>query len=187
MDPEPGLESLMGDYQRGDLMAATTLVNRLSPQLQRFFAVQGTSRREAEDLLQETWLRVHQVRHTWRPGAPVLPWMYAIARHIRIDHFRNTLRRQSKTAAFAKENRAAAPHGAVDPSLDLEALLSTLPDSQREVIAMLKVADMSLEEIALATGSSVGSVKQKAHRAYEKLREILEKLGMRSTSERARR
>src|SRR6476646_5424358 len=168
MDPEPGLESLMLDYQRGDLMAATALVKRLSPQLHRFFAVQGTSRREAEDLLQEAWLRVHEVRHTYRSGAPVLPWMYAIARHIRIDHFRKTLRSQSKAAAFIKENSAAAPSGAPGLGLDLEALLSTLPDSQREVVAMLKVADMSLEEIALATGSSVGSVKQKAHRAYEK-------------------
>src|SRR4051794_23045726 len=158
MDPEPCLESLMLDYQRGDLMAATSLVNYLSPQLQRFFAVQGTSRREAEDLLQETWLRVHQVRHTYRPGAPVLPWIYAIARHIRIDHFRQTLRRQSETVALAKATSAAAPSGGAASGLDLEALLSTLPNSQREVVAMLKVADMSLEETALATGSSVGSV-----------------------------
>ena len=182
MDSEPGLESLLLDYQRGDLMAATSLVNRLSPQLQRFFAVQGTSRREAEDLLQETWLRVHQVRHTYRPGAPVLPWLYAIARHIRIDHFRQTLRRQSHAAALAKAATAAAPSGGAAAGLDLEALLSTLPDSQREVVAMLKVADMSLEETALATGSSVGSVKQKAHRAYEKLRQLLENRGMRSTT-----
>jgi len=49
------------------------------------------------------------------------------------------------------------------------------------------VADMSLEETALATGSSVGSVKQKAHRAYEKLRQLLEKLGMGGTTERVLR
>jgi len=48
-----------------------------------------------------------------------------------------------------------------------------LPESQREVVAMLKISGMSLEEVARATSSSVGSVKQKAHRAYEKLRELL--------------
>ena len=56
---------------------------------------------------------------------------------------------------------------------DLEALLAPLPQSQREVIKMLKVSGMSLEEVARATSSSVGSVKQKAHRAYQTLRERL--------------
>jgi RNA polymerase sigma-70 factor (ECF subfamily) len=60
---------------------------------------------------------------------------------------------------------------------DLEALLGSLPESQREVVVMLKVSGMSLEEVARATSSSVGSVKQKAHRAYEKLREVLTGLG----------
>jgi RNA polymerase sigma-70 factor (ECF subfamily) len=61
---------------------------------------------------------------------------------------------------------------------DLEALLAPLPESQREVIEMLKVAGMSLEEVARATSSSVGSVKQKAHRAYETLREKVSAMGL---------
>ena len=56
---------------------------------------------------------------------------------------------------------------------DLQVILGTLPESQREVIAMLKVAGMTLEEAARATSSSIGSVKQKAHRAYESIRERL--------------
>jgi RNA polymerase sigma-70 factor (ECF subfamily) len=48
-----------------------------------------------------------------------------------------------------------------------------LPESQQEVVKMLKVAGLSLEETARATGSTVGSVKQKAHRAYRRLRELL--------------
>jgi len=68
----------------------------------------------------------------------------------------------SQLAARAPENRKGD---------DLQALLAPLPESQREVIEMLKVAGMSLEEVARATSSSVGAVKQKVHRAYEKLRE----------------
>jgi RNA polymerase sigma-70 factor (ECF subfamily) len=64
-----------------------------------------------------------------------------------------------------------------DRGPDLEALLAQLPESQREVVAMLKISGMSLEEVARATSSSVGSVKQKAHRAYEKLRELLTAVG----------
>jgi RNA polymerase sigma-70 factor (ECF subfamily) len=56
-------------------------------------------------------------------------------------------------------------------------LLEKLPDSQREVIVMLKVSDMSMEEVARATSSTIGAIKQKAHRAYARLREIIEKEG----------
>ena len=73
---------------------------------------------------------------------------------------------------------AATPGRGSGGTPDLEALLAPLPESQREVIEMLKVAGMSLEEVARATSSSVGSVKQKAHRAYEKLRERLSGMGL---------
>jgi RNA polymerase sigma-70 factor (ECF subfamily) len=178
MWPDSDLEMLMVRYQQGDFAAATALIHRLSPPLHRFFIVQFASRGDADDLLQETWLRIHEVRHTYRAGEPVLPWLYAIARHIRVDHYRKTSR------AVAREQRledlpevaAALPAGSGGAS-DLEALLAPLPASQREVIEMLKIAGMSLEEVARATSSSVGSVKQKAHRAYEKLRERLTGIG----------
>ena len=60
---------------------------------------------------------------------------------------------------------------------NFERLLTHLPDSQREVILMLKVSGMSLEDVARATSSTVGAIKQKAHRAYATLRGILEKEG----------
>jgi RNA polymerase sigma-70 factor (ECF subfamily) len=172
MDSDAGLESMMVRYQAGDFAAATILVKRVSPQLHRFFLVQFLSRRYADDLLQETWLRIHEVRHTYRPGHPVLPWIYAIARNVRVDHFRKAQRTELREQSLAESPELAHPAGtAATP--DLEALLATLPESQREVIAMLKVSGMSLEEVACATASTVGSVKQKAHRAYEKLRGLL--------------
>jgi RNA polymerase sigma-70 factor (ECF subfamily) len=51
--------------------------------------------------------------------------------------------------------------------------MSFLPDSQREVLTMLKVLGMSVDEVARATSTTAGSVKQKAHRAYERLRSVL--------------
>src|ERR1043166_7890630 len=92
MQPDPALEELMVRYQAGDASAVAELIQRLSPPLHRFFLAQFVSRRYADDLLQETWLRIHQVRHTYRPGEPVLPWIYALARHIRVDHYRRTRR-----------------------------------------------------------------------------------------------
>jgi RNA polymerase sigma-70 factor, ECF subfamily len=175
MPSDADLESLMVRYQQGDLSAATDLVTRLSPALHRFFMVQFVSRRYADDLLQETWLRIHEVRHTYRPGEPVLPWLYAIARHIRVDQYRKTRRTEVREQQVERLPETAAFER--DSGPDLDAMLAILPESQREVLVMLKVSGMSLEQVARATSSSVGSVKQKAHRAYDKLRELLTSAG----------
>jgi RNA polymerase sigma-70 factor, ECF subfamily len=165
------LEMLMVRYQQGDFAAATVLIDRISPHLHRFFLAKSMSRADAEDLLQETWLRIHRVRHTYRPDEPALPWFYAIARHIRVDHYRKSIRVASGERELVEMSKgvSAASHQVGE----LEALLEPLSESQREVIAMLKVEGMSLEEVARATSSSVGSVKQKVHRAYKKLRETM--------------
>jgi RNA polymerase sigma-70 factor (ECF subfamily) len=179
MQPDSDLEMLMSRYQRGDFAAATALIHRLSPQLHRFFVVQFASRGDADDLLQETWMRIHEVRHTYRAGEPVLPWFYAIARHIRVDHYRKARRTAAREERLEEMPEVAAVLPARSGGTpDLEALLAPLPQSQREVIEMLKVSGMSLEEVARATSSSVGSVKQKAHRAYERLRERLSGMGL---------
>jgi RNA polymerase sigma-70 factor (ECF subfamily) len=153
-------------YQEGDLAAATALIHSISPRLYRFFAAQAVSRGEADDLLQETWLRIHKVRHTYRPGEPALAWFYAIARHVRVDHYRKAMR----TIIRERELEEIAGTAAAGTD-ELEALLAPLSTREREVVEMLKVEGLSLEEVARATSSTVGSVKQRAHRAYKKLRE----------------
>src|SRR5260370_3669851 len=86
------LDRWMERYQQADPEAPATLVGALSPALLRFFKSQVANREQADDLLQETWLRIHRVRHTYRPGEPVLPWIYAIARRVRVDGYRRTRR-----------------------------------------------------------------------------------------------
>src|SRR5258707_15123506 len=86
------LDRWMERYQQADPAAPAALVGALSPALLRFFKSQAASRQQADDLLQETWLRIHRVRHTYRPGEPVLPWIYAIARRVRVDGYRRTRR-----------------------------------------------------------------------------------------------
>lgn len=167
MDAQADFERLMALYQEGDLGAATTLIHSLSPKLYRFFAAQATSRTEADDLLQETWIRIHKVRHTYRPGEPAVAWFYAIARHVRVDHYRKVIRTTIRERELDEVADFEDVAGAADT---LRALLAPLSSGEREVVEMLKVEGLSLEEVARATSSTVGSVKQKAHRAYKKLR-----------------
>jgi RNA polymerase sigma-70 factor (ECF subfamily) len=97
-----------------------------------------------------------------------------------VDHYRKAVRTTAREQRLEEMSHLAAMSpGETSRGDDLEALLAPLPEGQREVIEMLKVAGMSLEEVARATSSSVGSVKQKVHRAYEKLRERMSAMGVR--------
>jgi RNA polymerase sigma-70 factor (ECF subfamily) len=128
-------------------------------------------------MLQEVWLRIHRVRHTYRPGEPLLPWVYAIARRVRVDSYRKRQRIASRERAVEVLPESAA--GTPEEKTDLPAfedLVASLPESQREVLTMLKVNELSLEDVARATSSTVGAVKQKAHRAYQRLRSLLERV-----------
>ena len=167
------LDRLMERYQQADPNAPAALVAALSPALLRFFRSQVASREHADDLLQDTWLRIHRVRHTYRPGEPVLPWVYAIARRVRVDGYRRRRRIAIHETTMEVLPEAPAPAKPRNTLPAFETLVAALPDAQREVITMLKVGGLSLEEVACATSSTVGAVKQKAHRAYERLRKML--------------
>jgi RNA polymerase sigma-70 factor (ECF subfamily) len=172
--PLNGPDYWMERYQQADPDAPGALINALSPALLRFFRSQSGSREQADDLLQETWMRIHRVRHTYRPGEPVLPWAYAIARRVRVDGYRKTRRVTAHETAMEVLPEAPQTVERRGSLFDFETLVAALPEAQREVIVMLKVGGLTLEEAARATSSTVGAVKQKAHRAYEKLRTMLE-------------
>jgi RNA polymerase sigma-70 factor, ECF subfamily len=178
------LRSLMTRYQSAESAALEELVRRLSPPFLRYFAASGINREDAEDLLQDCWMRIHRARHTYRSSEPVLPWLYAIARHTKLDEYRRRRRRQAREVLVAAipENlqraESPAPLERLENELENEEigrLLAGLPNSQREVVLMLKVSGMRLQDVARATGSTVGAVKQKAHRAYRALRRALAK------------
>jgi RNA polymerase sigma-70 factor (ECF subfamily) len=176
---EADLPELMVRYQAGDSAAVEMLVRRLGPRLWRYFAaLPRISRSETEDLLQECWIRIHRSRHTYRPEEPLLPWIFAIARHTKLDAWRRRRRRDAREILVATAPEAISIGAQTTAgSTDLDRLLKELPESQREVILMLKVSEMSLEEVARATSSTVGAVKQKAHRAYARLRQLIGKEG----------
>jgi len=161
-------------YQQADIEAASIMITGISPQMFQFFLAQVRNRSHAEDLLQDLWLRIHNARRTYRPGEPVLPWLYAIARRVQIDDYRRKSRIRSHELQTEQlpERVASEPRNTVPEMADL---LKDLPPAQREAVLLLKVAGLSLEEAARATGTTVGAMKQKAHRAYTTLRRSLSK------------
>ena len=167
------LERCMIRYQQGDAGETAALIEALSPRLYNFFAAQLGNREDADDMLQDVWLRIHRVRHTYRPGEPVLAWVFAIARRVRIDNFRKRRRINAREVAAAVLPDPPAPNEHRNQMPAFDELIAELPESQREVLILLKVNGLTIEEVASATSSTPGSVKQKAHRAYERLRGAL--------------
>jgi RNA polymerase sigma-70 factor, ECF subfamily len=174
-DPScPSVEQLMVAYQNGDAAAAQSLVDLLSGRLLAFFSSEMGNRPEADDMLQEAWLRVHRARHTYRSGEPLLPWMYAIARRVRVDNYRRRRRiERREVASDALEDSPGRSPGRSNDAPSFRELVAPLSESQREILLMLKVNGLSIEEVARATSSTVGAVKQKVHRAYDRLRASL--------------
>jgi RNA polymerase sigma-70 factor (ECF subfamily) len=169
------LESLMRRYQESDSTAATLLAGKLNGRLLGFFAAQIRDRDRARDLLQDCWLRIHKARHTFRPGEPLLPWVYAIARRVQVDHYRKVQRiARHEVQEEIKDIPAPVPaeRSGGSGSRGVTELLERLPPQQRETILLLKVSGLTLEEVARATGTTVGAVKQRAHRAYVNLRRL---------------
>jgi RNA polymerase sigma-70 factor (ECF subfamily) len=165
-------------YQQADRRSAELLMEALAPLLRRFFMSTTDGRQYSDDLVQETLLRLHKARHSYRPSDPLLPWVFAIARHAKIDYFRRRHRtavRESSVEPEALARYAAPAEQQIPDVADFQSLVSSLPESQQQVLTMLKVLGMSVEEVARATSSTAGSVKQKAHRAYERLRSLLDK------------
>lgn len=169
------LKELMEKYQAGDRRAAERLVEMLNPSLARYLYATSLGPLNLDDLLQECWLRIHKARSSYQPGEAPMPWILAIARHARIDFYRRWQRssgRETELQDFSDEsgrNPKLAGKQAMAGDEMLQ-MLRNLPDSQREVLVMMKVNGMSIREAAAATNSTPAAVKQKAYRAYQTIR-----------------
>jgi RNA polymerase sigma-70 factor (ECF subfamily) len=99
--------------------------------------------------------------------------VYAIAHRVRIDNYRKRSRISSREVGTDVLPELQARNDQPSDLPPFDEMVAALPESQREVLVMLKVNGLSIEEIACATASTPGAVKQKAHRAYERLRSLL--------------
>lgn len=117
---------------------------------------------DAEDIVQETLLAIHLKRHTWMTDAPVLPWIYAIARFKLIDAFRRRKRRMEVDLEEAAD--VALPVEDRLTSHEIDHALSRLGEVQRSVVSAVSVSGFSIREAALRLNMSEGAVRVSLHR-----------------------
>jgi RNA polymerase sigma-70 factor, ECF subfamily len=177
------LEALMDRYATGDDTAFAALYDGLSPPLYGFLVRLTRDQSFAEDLVHETFLRIHRARGAYRPSAPVLPWSFAIARRLFLDDIRRFKR--ERLAVQRDDDRKSDP-GIPTPEASaeeiaqaraLEAVIETelakLPESQATAFRLLKQEELSISEAAAILGATETTVKLRAHRAYVALRKVV--------------
>jgi RNA polymerase sigma-70 factor, ECF subfamily len=177
---------LMQRYARGDDAAFERFYALTSPRLYRFCRRISRHESDAEDVFQETYLRVHRARATYLPGADPLHWAFAIARSVSIDrHRRRRRRREDPDAGTAAEQRRRAD-ARYDPEVharaqDLVELvtreLHRMSEKNRAAYVLLREEELSVREAAAVLGTTPTAVKQRAHRAYEQLRAAVARAG----------
>jgi RNA polymerase sigma-70 factor (ECF subfamily) len=172
-------EALMAAYVAGNEQAFLRLFAELAPRIHAFFRRSFGADPVADDLMQQTFLKLHQGRRQFRADAPVLQWAFAIAARVRLDELRRRYRQPllDEDGLDAVERTPAAP--VVDPALAAEvaasvrSALDELPASQRVVVHLHRYEGMSFAEIGKVLGTSEGAVRIRAFRAYERLRDRL--------------
>ena len=174
---------LMQRYQAGDADAFRELYALVAPKMLGYLSKLSKSRAVADDLLQQTFLKIHRARAAYVLGADPIPWFYSIAHRTFIDEARRVQRAVVRSVgddvpevpAGITGNTDANTEDPGDPELAKAAVdaLATLPDQQREAVVLTKLEGKSVAEAAAIAGTTVGAMKVRAHRGYEALRRML--------------
>lgn len=164
-------EDLMDRYCAGEAAAFSALFRRYARRLVRF-VTPYVGPTQAEDCVQQTFLKVHTARASFRAGAKVAPWLFAIARHQALDHLRSAPRRREIHDGDDTASRVGVDGPGRDPRLDaaVRAAIAALPDDQRDVVALHWLGGLSFPEVAHVVGASHEAVRARATRAYTTLR-----------------
>lgn len=174
---ERELCDLMTGYLDGRIEAFDALYAALAGRIRAYLLSLCRDSAAADDLLQETFMRLHRARRTYEPGRPVTPWVFAIARHVFLMHRRATARRLRFQSALADEmRRDDAVHDGLAALADRDRVrhaLRSVPVDQRQALLLHHVAGRSFADIAGQIGVRVNAAKTRAFRGMSKMRELL--------------
>lgn len=164
-------------YRQGDAGAFETLYGRHKGPLYRYVLRSLRERAQAEELYQEIWMRVIEARGRYTVQAKFTTWLYAIAHHRLVDHWRKRgLQLVDLEDAQAPAHRAYEPEARAEGREDLRRLaaaLAALPELQRETFLLHEEAGMTLAEIAAATGTNEEAAKSRLRYALASLRKAM--------------
>jgi RNA polymerase sigma-70 factor (ECF subfamily) len=168
------LQRLMTAYQAGSLESFERIYATLAPPVLGYLTSLCRERAHAEDLLQESFLQVHRSRHTYRPGLPLRPWVFAIARHVWLMDRRTRSRRPTTGTELPELPVPAEVERLADRDTLRRALNAILPD-RREALLLHHVWGFSFAEIGQLLGIRADAAKLRSSRGMGDLRGLLKR------------
>lgn len=171
---ETRLRALMLAGLGGDAKAYRELLQKLSLYLRAYYRrrLPGDGA-DVEDLVQETLIAVDARRASYDVTQPFTPWVFAIARYRLVDHLRRARIRVVTSLDGLEDLFGTEDHEQAAAEMDVERMLSMLPEKQRDAIRMTRIEGRSIGEAAQLTGQSQSAIKVGVHRGLKRLRAYL--------------
>jgi len=172
------LDRAMDRYADGDDAAFAVIFAGLAPRVLAFLRRLSGSPDLAEDLTQETFLKLHQARGSFVRGRSVVPWTYAIARNCFMSHARSPKARLSRESIEVTKVEVKADLGssaeeaaiARQSAKVVERALAEMTPARREAFILLRYEGLSVAAAAQILGVTEGALKLRAFHAYESIR-----------------
>ncbi|MGH7449740.1 MAG: RNA polymerase sigma factor [bacterium] len=180
-------EDLIEKFQRGDIYAYELIVKRYKDQLLNFVYRFLGNHEEAEDVVQETFLRVYRNRHAYQRVAKFSTWIYTIAGNLARTELRRRNRRRifSLSSMGVEDKEYEISDDVLSPERHTNTVLSEeiiqkeinkLSPKFREVIILRDIQELSYEEISKIIRVPIGTVKSRVNRARLRLQGRLKHL-----------
>ena len=177
-------EELIKKFQNGDISAYNHLIYRYKDKLLNYIYQFVHDLDLAEDLLQDTFLKVYTHKNSYKNIAKFSTWIYTIAGNFAKTELRKTKRRKtySNSELIYSEDELVVPDYSnepdkdiIDKSLkqDLQECLSNLPLDFKTIIILRDIQELSYDEISIIVELPLGTVKSRINRARLKLYECL--------------
>lgn len=147
----------------------------LSSDLRRFIRRRVPDDHVADDLLQETFMRVHRNIGTLQEAERLAAWVYRIARNVVHDHHRKAT---NSTVTLADAENVSAdndPRNGCRGSTWLDEMIQSLPDGYRQAVQMAEIGEHAQQDVADRLGLSLSGAKSRIQRGRAMLKEVLER------------
>jgi len=180
-DHEPSDEQLLAAFVEGDATGFAALVGRYARELHPFILRYVRDSALAEDVIQETFLQIHESAMTFDPSRRFRPWLYTIAVNKARDYLRGRTRKRevplasttgSDSDAASYLDFLADPEGGPETGLDstelqqvVRGIINDMPDHLREVLVMGYYERFPYKDMADILGIPLGTVKSRLHAA----------------------
>lgn len=177
----PDDSELIQQFQNGEVKAFEVLVRKYQRPLFTFLLRLVGNRQSAEDLFQDTFLRVLDALPKYKESGRFTGWLFSIANNLAIDLLRRRRvqrgyfldSEQELAMSIDDENTADAVVEKAEMLQKVEAALQQLPEKQRQIFLLRQHSDMSFKEIAELLGEPLNTVLSHMHYAVMKLRKQL--------------